>query len=438
MDTTVEVMYTPFRELGCNPRFMRFYWALGLLKRGFMVGCRPIVGLDGCHTKGPYAGQLLTAMGVDPNNGKWPIAWAVIEKEAREHRYWFLELFIRDLEIENSNITHIYLSNKSAIAELLPNSSHMCCVQHKYRNFKNPSKTLQNMLWSIASSSNVKMYEMKMTELKDYDAETFAWVKKALLPENWCLAIFSHHSKCDMIVNNICVKGPRGEHIHRNNRDPHYYADPAMTEICLCRFMIKKGRRTTAGGRSAEKAAANHRGAEEAAVGGRGVGKVAAGSTCTKKPVARAGEATSGETNTGTAGAGAGELAIGSNENADGNDVDGEENNGSVLVGCKKRKTSQPRKRQILVHTPQPLVNITSRASIHTPFATIHKKVAQNRKRLIEADMTMINSNLSTLARSLHLSLDDGEAYQGEEELPNEHIMILLIGYLNLFFCLCF
>ncbi|KAL3537569.1 hypothetical protein ACH5RR_000935 [Cinchona calisaya] len=68
-DTTVEVMYTLFREPGCNPRFMRFYCALGPLKKGFKTGCRPILSLDGCHTKGPYPSQRLTAIGVDPNNG---------------------------------------------------------------------------------------------------------------------------------------------------------------------------------------------------------------------------------------------------------------------------------------------------------------------------------------------------------------------------------
>ena len=63
---------------------MRLYCCLGPPKRGFHDGCRPIIGLDGCHIKGSYPGQLLAAIGVDPNNGWWPIAWAVVEKEATE------------------------------------------------------------------------------------------------------------------------------------------------------------------------------------------------------------------------------------------------------------------------------------------------------------------------------------------------------------------
>ena len=56
----------------CNP-------SLKPLKRGFIEGCRPLNTLDGYHTKRPYLGQLLNAIGVDPDNG-----WVIVEKEARE------------------------------------------------------------------------------------------------------------------------------------------------------------------------------------------------------------------------------------------------------------------------------------------------------------------------------------------------------------------
>ena len=82
--STMEIMFTPFRGPRGNPKFMRLYCCLGPLKKGFKDGCRPIIGLDGCHLKGIYRGQLLTAIAADPNNGWWPIAWAVMEREATE------------------------------------------------------------------------------------------------------------------------------------------------------------------------------------------------------------------------------------------------------------------------------------------------------------------------------------------------------------------
>ncbi|KAL6146398.1 hypothetical protein ACLB2K_057077 [Fragaria x ananassa] len=50
------------------PVFKRMYVCLGALKIGFIIGCRPILGLDGCHLKSVYGGQLLTAVGLDANN----------------------------------------------------------------------------------------------------------------------------------------------------------------------------------------------------------------------------------------------------------------------------------------------------------------------------------------------------------------------------------
>ncbi|KAL0386107.1 UNVERIFIED_CONTAM: hypothetical protein Sradi_3005000 [Sesamum radiatum] len=55
-------------QIDGDERFNRFYMCFGALKAGFRAGCRPIIGVDGCHLKGPHGGILLTAVGVDPNN----------------------------------------------------------------------------------------------------------------------------------------------------------------------------------------------------------------------------------------------------------------------------------------------------------------------------------------------------------------------------------
>jgi len=42
--------------------FRRIYICIESLKRGFQAGKRDMLGLDGCFKKGPYPGQILTAM----------------------------------------------------------------------------------------------------------------------------------------------------------------------------------------------------------------------------------------------------------------------------------------------------------------------------------------------------------------------------------------
>ena len=82
--------------------FSSCYMSLDACKRGFLAGCRPIICLDGCHVKTKFGGQLLTAVGMDPNDCIYPIAFAVVEVESFATWKWFLETLKADLQIDNT------------------------------------------------------------------------------------------------------------------------------------------------------------------------------------------------------------------------------------------------------------------------------------------------------------------------------------------------
>lgn len=82
--------------------FNGMYVCLAPLKAGFLAGCRHIISVDGCFLKGLYGGQLLTAVGIDANDGIYPVAWAMVSKENHENWLWFLELLTGDLQITDS------------------------------------------------------------------------------------------------------------------------------------------------------------------------------------------------------------------------------------------------------------------------------------------------------------------------------------------------
>ena len=90
-------------EPGTNdtPIFQRIYICLGACKRGFPDACRPLIGVDGCHIKGPFSGHLLSAIGADANNCMFPIAFIIVEQENKESWTWFLDLLMTDFGIEN-------------------------------------------------------------------------------------------------------------------------------------------------------------------------------------------------------------------------------------------------------------------------------------------------------------------------------------------------
>ena len=66
-------------------------------KVGFLGGCRPFIGLDGCHLKGRFGGQLLSATANDGNDNIFPVAMAVVEQENKDSWTWFLEQFADDI-----------------------------------------------------------------------------------------------------------------------------------------------------------------------------------------------------------------------------------------------------------------------------------------------------------------------------------------------------
>nr|GFA73262.1 hypothetical protein [Tanacetum cinerariifolium] len=78
-------------------QFKRVYVYLGLLKDGFKAGKRDLLGLDGCFLSGTYPRWILTAVGVDPNNGIYPLAYAIVESANKDSWKWFLDCIGDDL-----------------------------------------------------------------------------------------------------------------------------------------------------------------------------------------------------------------------------------------------------------------------------------------------------------------------------------------------------
>ena len=106
-------------DIGRNERkFKSIYVCLGPLKDGFKAGKRDLLGLDGCFMSGQFPGQILTAVGVDPNSGIYPVAYAIVEPETKDSWKWFLDCLGDDLELfKNSNFT--FISDRQKVCYLL-------------------------------------------------------------------------------------------------------------------------------------------------------------------------------------------------------------------------------------------------------------------------------------------------------------------------------
>ncbi|KAL0308477.1 UNVERIFIED_CONTAM: hypothetical protein Sradi_5790000 [Sesamum radiatum] len=81
-----------------------------------------------------------------------------------------------------------------------------------YQNFKLKFKSeeLKEYFWKAASTANRKDFEKYMKKIEEInpkisdDVETASdWLKK-ISPEHWARSFFPVHSKCDILVNNLC------------------------------------------------------------------------------------------------------------------------------------------------------------------------------------------------------------------------------------------
>ncbi|GJT57276.1 mutator type transposase [Tanacetum coccineum] len=190
-------------------KFKWIYICLGPLKDGFRAGGRDFLGLDGCFLSGPYPGQILTAVGVDPNNGIYPLAYDVVESESKDSWKWFLDYLGDDLELfRNSNFTFISDRQKGvipAIAETFPSAEHRFCLKHIYDNMKLSwrGKLYKELLWKCATATTIQKFDKRMEEMKNHNIEAYEWLRK-IPPQHWARSHFSGRAKSNILLNNMC------------------------------------------------------------------------------------------------------------------------------------------------------------------------------------------------------------------------------------------
>ncbi|GJW47535.1 heat stress transcription factor B-4-like protein [Tanacetum coccineum] len=161
--------------------FQRICICLGALKLGFRAYKRDLLGLDGAFMKGPFPGQVLVAIGLDSNNGIYPLAYALVEAESKSLWCWFLQCLGDDIDLHpNSNFTFISDRQKG-----------WCGQAYK------------DLLWRAASATNVRDFEKCMLKLKTMNPKAHEWLNK-IPAEHWARSHFSGRAKSVLLLNNIC------------------------------------------------------------------------------------------------------------------------------------------------------------------------------------------------------------------------------------------
>ncbi|KAK9076157.1 hypothetical protein SSX86_004490 [Deinandra increscens subsp. villosa] len=207
--TTVKIEVKEADPVEVTRRFKRIYVCLGALKRGFKAIGRDLLGLDGAFMKGPFPGQILSAVGIDPNNGIYPVCYAIVEAETLDSWTWFLECLGEDLDLAvNSNFTFVSDRQKGllpAMAKVFPSAEHRFCLRHIHENFKLTfrGQLYKDILWKLATSTTDVKFKNRMNELKDLNPDAHQWLSN-IPAQHWSRSHFTGRALSDVLLNNMC------------------------------------------------------------------------------------------------------------------------------------------------------------------------------------------------------------------------------------------
>ncbi|XP_021992748.1 uncharacterized protein LOC110889512 [Helianthus annuus] len=171
--STIKIDMEPCGNPGSPTRqFRRIYVWFASMMRGFKMIGRPLLDVDGCLMKGPFPGQILSAVGIDGNNSIYLVCYALVKPETTQSWKWFLQLLRDNLGcMDESCFTFISDRQKGLIPTMLtvyPNGEHRFCLRHIHENMKSKwcGDVYKNLLWSVGRKTSIPYFNKAMEEIK--------------------------------------------------------------------------------------------------------------------------------------------------------------------------------------------------------------------------------------------------------------------------------
>ncbi|KAL9224697.1 hypothetical protein vseg_000709 [Gypsophila vaccaria] len=179
-------------------------WILGFLK-----GCRPIIGVDGCHLKGRYKGMLLSAMTLDANNNLYCIAYAIVGKKNTDSWSYFfrnLKLVFQSQGCVKWDWTFISDRMKGverALEKEFPLCTKRICAQHLYSNFKLKwsGPTFHDLFWMAANSTSSYVFNKAIDRISKLSQPAAQYLLS--IPQQWSKHQFDPNIACDHNTSNF-------------------------------------------------------------------------------------------------------------------------------------------------------------------------------------------------------------------------------------------
>ncbi|XP_059625409.1 uncharacterized protein LOC132268597 [Cornus florida] len=159
--------------------------------------------------EGPFGGILMSAIGLDGNNGLYPFVVAVVESETKDSWKWFLDHLHKFLgDTTTTNIPWTFMSDGqkgilTALSEIFPQAITRRCCRHIYANFRTrwPGVKYKKLFWEAVNAYNEEDFKIAMRQIELISQDASIWLMEHPL-ETWTRHKFDDRVKCDYVTNN--------------------------------------------------------------------------------------------------------------------------------------------------------------------------------------------------------------------------------------------
>ncbi|XP_058209324.1 uncharacterized protein LOC131322142 isoform X2 [Rhododendron vialii] len=167
---------------------------------GFQQGCRPLLFLDCTTLYSKYQGTLLAAMGVDGDDGVFPVAFAIVDADTEDNWHWFLAE-LKSAVSTSHPITFVADFQKGlreSLREIFENCHHAYCLRYLAEKlnrdlkgqFSHEARRLMVQdFYAAAYAPKLESFERCTENVKAISPEAYNWVIRSE-PDHWANAFF--------------------------------------------------------------------------------------------------------------------------------------------------------------------------------------------------------------------------------------------------------
>ncbi|XP_050369929.1 uncharacterized protein LOC126788018 [Argentina anserina] len=172
---------------GDDGRFQRLFISFHASIHGFQNGCRPILFLDSMSLKSKYHETFIAATALDGDDGAFPVAFAIVDKENDDNWHWFLEQ-VRSSVSTTQSLTIVFDREKGLkklVTGVFENANHGYSMHHLLRSFKKILKppfhgdgkgSLLTCFVAAAQSLRLDGFKYFLDQIKQVSSQAYDWV----------------------------------------------------------------------------------------------------------------------------------------------------------------------------------------------------------------------------------------------------------------------